>query len=341
MANDSFQEDGPLSAKYPKEYLDPLYWKPECENFELVDWGRWESLNPTVPKVFDPPQRYRYLRGCSFIPLWWWHRSCYFLPCVSTITDLSKPKKGRISDARKDLFQKLLKPSPNPDIIPEPFRNKLFWTENNIAPETLISFNRWAWRSQSEQGRVIGLGNLKYDWTNDPTCFGAIINFGQRNIFGVIQMSPDGKWVLLSTFTNPRSRGKVTYFHMYVVQKGDEFKTPDGETIEFVKPGDLVRVSWNAKDPYEFDNDNVDYMYFVRTVATLENGVVVKDAENHGDLLDRVNNKAEMGRQTCCYCCNCSMSGEDRFDFQVANISDKQLFASSPEPPKSEIIDRL
>lgn len=274
------------------------------------------------------------------MPLWWWFRSCYFRPCAPCISG-AKPENARISDESQVLIKKLLRPSPNPEIIPEPFRNKLLWTENNVAPETLVSFNRWAWRSQSEEGRVIGLGNIRYDWTNDPTCFGGVFTRFHKGLFATVQMSPDSKWVLLATFQDPSSDKEVGYLHMYVVQEGDEFKTPDGKIIDYVKPGDLVRVSWSGQDPYECNNDNLDYMYFPREVATLENGVVVRNDEHYGDLLKHATSKAGKCFETCCYSCTCGMSGENRFDFQVSNISDKQIFASSPDPPTSAVIDRL
>ncbi len=326
------------TANHKSAFVDPLYWNPKCKGFQLMDWEKWESLNPTVPKIFDPPQRYGYLRELRSIPLWWWNRSCYFRPCAPCVR--KKPESARISDDSQVLIKKLLKPSPNPDVVPEALRNKLFWTENNVAPETLVSFNRWAWRPQSKEGRVIGLGNLKYDWTNDPTCWGGLFTHFLENRFATVQMSPDGKWIVLTSFDDPGIEGKVSYIHIYVVQTGDEFKTPDGKIIDYVKPGDIVRISWDSNDPYAC-GDNPNYMYFPRAVATLKNGVAVRNEEHYGDLLKRATNDPDKCVETCGYCCSFGMSGEDRFDFQVNNVSDEQIFASSPDPPTSEKIDRL
>ena len=49
-----------------------------------------------------------------------------------------------------ELFTQLLGPHPNPENVPEPLHNKLIWTRHGMVPETLISFNQFAWRSQSQ-----------------------------------------------------------------------------------------------------------------------------------------------------------------------------------------------
>jgi hypothetical protein len=209
---------------------------------------------------------------------------------------------------------------------------------------TLISFNRWAWRTQSDEGRVVGLGNLRYDWTNDPTCFGYGFSIANANRFAAMQTSPDGIWMILATFSDPGQKSKVNYLHMYVVQDGDVFKTPDGNVLDHVKPGDLVRISWgDGSDPYECDNDNLKYHYFPRVVATLDEtkGIVTRNDEHYSDLLTNATSEADMCCETCCYTCTCCWSAEGRFDFQVNHISDLQIFETSPDPPTLETIDRL
>mmetsp|Transcript_19693 Transcript_19693/g.28982 ORF Transcript_19693/g.28982 Transcript_19693/m.28982 type:complete len:344 (-) Transcript_19693:319-1350(-) len=343
MTKYRLHEELPSSkGKHPEAFVDSMYWKPECKNFQMMDWEKWEYLNPTVPKVFDPPQRYKLYKGFRFTCLWWWNRSCYFQVCAPMFRCV-KPEMERISDNSQSLIQKLLRPNPDSDKIPKPFRNKLLWTQNNVAPETLVSFNKWAWRSQTRAGRVIGLGNLRYDWTNDTTCFGAVFSLCQKNRYATVQMSPDEKWILLATFHDPSSEGTVNYLHIYIVQEGDEFKTPGGKAIDYVKPGDLVRVSWDGKNPYECDNDKMKYMYFPREVATIDEhkGVIIRNDETYADLLEVATNKPSNLFETCCYTFSCFMSGEDRFDFQVNHISDGQIFKSSPDPPRTEVIERL
>jgi hypothetical protein len=338
IMSDRFDDDGSPSAteKFSENFVDPRFWKPK--NLEIIDWKKWESLDPSVPQVFDPPQKEGY-GSLLNIPLWWWNRSCYCQPCPILWCCGPKPEMERISDESEILIRKLLGPNPDSTYAPEVIRNKLVWTEENIAPETLISFNRWAWRSQTEEGRVIGLGSLKYDWTNDSTCFGLYFSYGQNSRYATVQESPDKKWILLGTFSNPD--GEINYLWIYIVQEGDVFSTPDGTIIDNVKPGDGVRVSWDSKDPYDCDNKNLTYMYFPRVVAMLNQGQVVKNDEHYDRLLERATNDPEQCCSTCCYSCSFCMSSEDRFNFQTSNISDLQIFAKSPSMPRSEVIDRI
>lgn len=335
------------SKPHPKEYLDPLYWNPQCPNFEIIDWEKWEAQNPraSIPEIFDPPQRFMY-SGWKFVPLWWWSRSCYLQPLVYIISCCSpKGEKEKISGGSEGtplLLQKMLGPNADSDKVPESFRNKLLWTENNIAAETLISFNRWAWRSQTEEGRVIGLGNLRYDWTGDPNAYGVGLSFFLPKRFTTIQQSPDGKWIILGTFSDPSTAGEVSYIHMYVVQKGDTFKDWKGNTMDHVKPGDIIRLTWDTSNPYECRPETLKYMYFPRTVATInDEGLVVKHNENYEELLKRATNSPGACCETCCYSCAGSMSTEARFDFQTSNLSDSQIFETSPAPPASQMVERL
>jgi len=340
----NLQPAPPSKQRHPKEFLDPQYWNPECSNFEIIDWSKFYGKNPSPPKIFDPPQKHKNLASVASTPLWWWNRSWFCKPLPTIICGRPKPNTARISDDNGKLISHLLGPNPNSDLVPIGLRNRLIWTENNIAPETLISFNRWAWRTQSDEGRVVGLGNLRYDWTNDPTCFGYGFSIGNANRFAAVQTSPDGMWMILATFSDPGQKSKVNYLHMYVVQDGDVFKTPDGNVLDHVKPGDLVRISWgDGSDPYECDNDNLKYHYFPRVVATLDEtkGIVTRNDEHYSDLLTNATSEADMCCETCCYTCTCCWSAEGRFDFQVNHISDLQIFETSPDPPTLETIDRL
>jgi len=342
-----FRDDGRMNAPtedFRKEYLDARFWNPECSNFELMDWDKWESLNPAPPKIFDPPQQ-NLLKGITSIPLYWYYRSCYLQPipmCLHKVC-AAKPEMERISE--DVLYQKMLNPNAISKMTPAVFKNHLIWTENNVAPETLVSFNSWAWRSQTGESRVVGLGNLGEGWTNDPTCLGWIFSQAQKDLMATIQISPNGKWILLGTFSDPSSKGTMSYNYIYVVQEGDIFQTPDGKKIDHVNPGDLVRVTWGDNlNPYECDNTKLKYMYFPRRVASLNSeGEVVKNQPHYDDLLRKATNKPSASEccSTCCFTCSCFMSPKNRFDFQVRNISDKQVFAVAPMPPLAEVIERL
>ena len=331
---------------YIKNYEDPAYWHPKCKNFEIVDWKKWEAMNISPPKVFDPPQRYSFYRGFKFAPTFWWHRSCYLQPlgfCYHKSCCAAKPVMGRLTDKNSKVFKDLLGPNPDSSKIPKVLRNSLFWTENNNAPEALISFNRYAWRSQTKEGRVIGVGNLLPDWTNDATFLGALYAWNSPKVYVAVQESPDSKWILLTTFKDPNDTEEECMHRLiYVVQKGDVFTNPDGEIIDHVKPGDIVRVTYNATDLWDSTAD-LTYMYFARRVAILDesNNEVTMISPHYDELIKKATNKPPKCAQTCCYSCTCCTSGEERWDFQVNHISDLQVYTCSPTPPSGEAIERL
>lgn len=327
-------------------FLDPVFWSPKCNNFEVIDWEKWESNNPAPPKVFDPPQKLKYNSWLN-TPLWWWNRSCYCQPFAAFLHASCCAPKSHFGLITEDtIYKEMLRPHPDSENIPEPLRNTLLWTENNIAPETLISFNGWAWRPQSEKGRVIGLGSLRFDWSNDPTLLGLIFAQLLKKRYAHIQASPSGKWLALVTFSDPTNvKEKINYNYMYVVQQGDEFKTSDGKVMDHVRPGDLIRLTWEGRgntDPYFCDNAKLIYFYFPRKVATLDgNGSVVKTPLHHHELRARATNEPGKCCETCCYTCACFMDALERFEFQTSNISNLQVYEPAPEPPSSEVVDRL
>eukprot|EP01083_Nonionella_stella_P004888 14283_1 len=345
LVNDNKNSQMP---SYNPKLVNPDFWTPKNKNFEIVDWDKWESTQPHIPSVFEPPQRYNY-NGWRLWPMWWWNRSCLCQPIAFGLHACCSGGSGKsqqesVSNGDK-LFKSLLGPNPNSDLVPEPFRNKLFWTENNIADETLISFNRWAWRKNTDEGRVIGLGGQRYDWTNNTTCFSYFSACFQKERFVVAQASPDGKWILFGTIQDPTDPEKLmNYLWFYVVQRGDEFKTPDGKVMEHVKPGDLVRISYgDGTNLYENDNSKISYWYFPRAVAELDerNGEVKINHHHADNLIKGATNKTDKACETCCYTCAVCIPVEERFELQINNLSDKQIFEPSPTPPSAELIDRL
>lgn len=330
---------------YTKKYEDPAYWHPKCKNFEIVDWKKWETMNVSPPKIFDPPQRYSFYRGFKYAPTFWWNRSCYFQPlgfCYHKSCCAAKPTMGRLTDESSKVFKDLLGPNPDSTKVPQALRNSLFWTENNNAPETLLSFNRYAWRSQTEDGRVIGVGNTLADWTNDATCWGALFA-SNSNLFVAIQQSPDSKWMLLTTFKNPNdTEEECKHRFIYVAQKDDVFTSPSGDVIDYVKPRDIIRVTYNVADIW--DTSTLTYMYFARRVSILNEstGEVTMNSPHYDELIKRATNQPpQQCCQTFCYTCTCNVSGEERWDFQVNHISDLQVYGRSPTPPSGENIERL
>lgn len=325
---------------------DPASWHPKCKNFEIFDWKKWEEKNVSIPFTYDPPQRYSYYQGWTSGFLFWWHRSCYLQPlgcmfhgsCCAT-----KPQVGKLTDPSNKVLKELLRPNPDSTKVPKSLRNSLFWTQNNNAPETLLSFNRYAWRSQSETtGRVIGVGTLGEDFTSDATTIGAVFSYitATRNIN--VQQSPDGKWFLLTTFADPQNtQEECKFIFIYVVQEGDVFRTREGDLIEHVKPGDIMRLTWNTSDPW--DTSELTYAYFPRRVAILDDNTeeFILNSPHYDALIEKAT--AEPGKciETCCYCCMFCSSGPERWDFQVNHISNLQQYAQSRTPPSGEVIERF
>lgn len=276
--------------------------------------------------------------------MWWSNRSWLLqpLPCLFYSCCSPKPSKERISDGDK-LFTKLLRPEAESEYAPEELRNHLFWTEDNIAHETLVSFGNWAWRRQDKENpRVIGLGTLQHGWTNNPTCFGAILARISTS-FLTVKRSPDGKWIYLTGIDDPSKNGEIRgSIWIYIVQEGDVFTTPDGRVLEEVKPGDLCRLTWEGDDLYDCDNSKLTYMYFPKRVVSLdENGQLVRNQPYFDNLVGKAKAPQDKCRQTCCYTCSCCMTSEQRFEFSTNFISDEQYFSEPPIPPTGEVVDRL
>jgi len=200
----------------------------------------------------------------------------------------------------------------------------------------------WAWRKQTAEGRVIGMGSMDYDWTSDATVFAYFFSYAIANRTTVVQASPDGKWYALITMSDPGPESLCKYVFIYVVQEGDTFETTGGKVIDHVKPGDLIRMTWDLDSPYETDDSKLRYMYFPRRVASINSdGLLVKNSPHYEDLLEAATrDPSDYCCQTCCYTCACFMSGPERVDFQVKHVSDRQTFKSSAVPPTGEFIDR-
>ena len=124
------------------------------------------AKNPKAPMVYDPPQRYGKGSIGVSMPLigeqYDTDLNYYFVDEARTlkpedIVACGKPNAAKISE---DLFEKIIRPNPDSSKVTEPFRNNLFWMEDNHMAEELVSFNSWAWRSQSSEGpgRVISIG---------------------------------------------------------------------------------------------------------------------------------------------------------------------------------------
>jgi len=350
------EEETPLMAKenVVPEFLDPSYWHPECSNFEVIDWAKWDAKNPRPPKIYAPPQLNEgkfsgFIRSINF----WGRRSPLLRPCGITacLHRCFSPRTTASRISNDEIFYELLDPSRESPTAPD-FLRGVWWLKENLAPETLITIHNWAWKSSAKSlgpGKPapkkptgpVGLGAVLYNWTSDPTlsgcCFASFVG-GLVNI----QIHPEGKWIALAFFRDPSKDSRVFWDWIYVVQEGDEFYSPDGEKLDYLTPGNLIRLTWSQQDVYECDNANLNYMYTPLKVATLDKDgkTLVRHHPAYDDLQKRATQRAK--KRPCCFGrLACNLSSLERLEFALEELSDKQMWTPSPPPPTAAIIDRF
>jgi len=325
---------------HTENLLNPEWWKAA----PIIDWDKFYGQNPDskVPMVYDPPQRYgKGSQGVSMPLVGEQYETImeyYFVDEARTlkpeeIAASGKPNAAKISE---DLIDKVLGPSPDSSKVAKPFRNNLFWMEDNHAAEELVSFNRWAWRSQTEgNGRVIALGDMGYDWTNDASKLGAILsNTGKFNI--AIQESPCKKYYKLALLLG---NDRFLWMTMYVIQEGDILVDRDGTPVPGVNPGDMIRFSYgDGLDPYECSAEKIVLAYLVRRVATYneETGKVERNSSQYDRLMARVNAPLPEGVENVSH-----LTLPERFDLSRATACDLQLYKPAPTPPSGAEIETL
>ena len=344
----------PDGAAYRPQLLDPVYWHPKNKNFEIIDWERWEACEPAIPFQFDPPQgkEGETRIGEIFGPpganggFMQWGRTG--TQPDEAVTGGRRPMLGTVSDPELGLFKGVIGPHPDSSLIPEPFRNKVLWTYANFINEYIVAFNRGAWRTNTPEGRVIGLVDYTDDWSMAPNSFGLYISeVATVNTFLNFQVSPDGKWfkvfLLASNDPNdPEASGQ--YIDFYVVQEGDVFTDRFGNVLDWVKPGDMYRIEWgDTYDPYECKV--VTYTYFPRVVATYdeETGNVTTVPRNYDDLVTAVTAEvpAEIVAQTNNFTTSENMTTPEKFWLLTDYEPDRQMYLSAPEPPYGAIIEDI
>jgi len=249
------------------------------------------------------------------------------------IAATGKPNAAKISE---DLFDKILGPSPNSSKVAKPFRNNLFWMEDNHMAEELVSFNRWAWRSQTEEGngRAIALGTMANEWTNDASKLGSM--YSHANHFMSIQESPCKKYYKLTLLLPDKSCNWMT---MYIIQEGDKLIDRDGNPVPDVSPGDILRMSYeDNSDPYECSTDKIVFTYLVRRVATYneETGKVEKNPTQYERIMAKVNAPLPVGVDSVS-----DFTLPERFDLSRQTVCDLQIYNTAPAPPTGDEIENL
>lgn len=334
---------------YRSEFLDPSYWHPATSNFEIIDWERWEAAcgRDRVPFTYDPPQRKTFSTENIFAPgPAQWGRLDN-LP-EEVIATGAKPSVGYVSSPDYGLFYGILGQAPDPTLVPEPFRNKLIWMQDNVGGEYLNSFNRAAWRHNTPEGRVTGLFLTGTDYTGatHETAF-ALAESKFKNQFVNFQVSPDGKWVKLFNIPADPNDTEIdsAWFDMYIVQEGDVFTDMDGNVLDWVKAGDIYRLTVEGRmDPYKC-YDNHRYSYFMRIVATIdeETGVITPEYPHYDALIEAVTSEPpkELKEATNEWTDSSSMTQQEKFDLLTDYEPDRQMYLTSPLPPPAVMLDDL
>jgi len=334
-----FQGSQAMSISPPSELLNPALWNAA----PIIEWDKFYAQNPESERsfVYDPPQRYG--RGSRRVSLPLIGKRAqtlmeyYFVKETLTPEEIAACAKPNAAKVSEDLIEKMLSPNPDSSKVAKPFRNHLFWMEDNHTAEELVTFNRWAWRSQTEgDGRVIALGNMGYGWTNDASKMGAgLSSMGSLNIS--IKESPCKKFYMLAA-SMPRGLG-LSWMTMYVIQEGDVLVDRDGTPVPNVSPGDLLRRSYgDATDPYNCSTDDCVFEYIVRRVATFneETGKVERNASQYESIMAKVNAPLPEGLENVAH-----LTLPERFDLSRKTVCDLQIYKTAPVPPTGAEIEDL
>ena len=300
-----------------------------------------------LTKLFDTPLRYGLEdRGLDFSsPKYDQGPAAFFLSPKLTDEKIAAIIKNKTDEITCGLFDNILGPHPDSSKVPEPFRNGLFWMDGNPYAEELVSLNRWAWRSQSYEenpnGRVIGVGSMSTDWSNDPTVYGTI-GANIRSFF-TLQESPCKKWYVFGLFLVDeewkviRNMGLQT-MKMYVVQEGDEFIDRFGKKVEYLTPGSIVRMNHGSTDPYDLAPANMTLQYALRKIAKYNesNGKIEPVSPGYDALMKKVANEPPEGFTTFKY-----LTRQERYDLVTSIVSDRQLYRSALPPPFGDEIENF
>jgi len=338
------EEDYDDPANYRSEYFNPSYWHPKTRNFEIIDWDRWErECGDKVPFNTDQPRRAGF-SGNIFQGASPWGRLDN-IPEEQIATG-AKPSVGFASDPDYGLFYGILGQAPDPSLVPEPFLNKLLWMQDNVAPEYMNSFNRAAWRENTEEGRATGLFCLGDDYSMATSTASFTASKYFKDKFVNFQVSPSGKWIKFFSINadpdDPELDGM--WFDMYIVQEGDEFTDRDGNVLDWVKAGDIFRIEFDENlDPYACNYTT--YEYFMRVVATIdeETGVITPNQPHYDAMMDAVLTEPpkELREASKNFTDSSFMTGPEKWDFLADYEPDRQLYLSAPRPPPAHLLNNL
>jgi len=283
---------------------------------QTMDWKKFEEAALPYTKIYDPPQLKGAGQYAASLTDCCTHRSkVCSLSCAPWFQKrVHNLEYGLLSEPDAWFSRMLENENPN---MPQ-FMKGMYWMEDNLAPEVVLTFQSMDWRPGGMQGYIMP----RYNWTNDTSCWGTcclVMNCtGTPNVAWPFTFSPDRKFINI----NPQ--------WIYVMQPGDQIHRPDGTPVEF-EPGDMMRMAFHDNaDP----SSGLAYQYLVRRVAYMDdNGKLIK-TKAYEELKRRAlmpEPERKRGRCSCtCWGYTCPKPSEDDIPGMFTPLADKQMFQVAP-----------
>ncbi|CAE7360709.1 unnamed protein product [Symbiodinium natans] len=285
-----------------------------------INFHKWHELikDSKLPYMtFDPPQKKAAFaqgcRNCYFAPPRAW--ICATPPCCATRYLQQKYGPFKKFQISKDDWLPLMLERDNPH-CPD-FLRGIWWMKDNIANETLLTFQDAAWRPD---GRF-GTKDTGTNWSTGTNLLGSLLASIKKFPAGFqVEPGANPKWVGLTNGDD----------WIYVLGEEDKGKLlyPDGTPVDFIVGEDLLRVSVSGGDPYT----GVFYQYLVKRVAFKDcDGKVVK-TQYFDELVERATRPTVDG--CCCNLFLCTTSDED-YGVVYDSLDDTQLIVYNQDkyPP--------
>ncbi|KAG8457536.1 hypothetical protein KFE25_004172 [Diacronema lutheri] len=283
-----------------------------------------------VPRVYDPPQRKASFANQVMLCYVTGHRNplCVRFPCcVAQVlrSGFCNPGVEYFSLTDPDTaLERMLSNTAHPNCPAE--QKAVFWMEDNIAGEVLITVQDAEWSADG----TVGTKTNRLNWTRDPTCFASLLGsplyfraVGPAEV--TLRYSPDRKWIMI--------HGAKTFW-MRVLQADDTLTTPDGAPLSGVEPGDFMRITW--KDPTD-PSSGLAYQYLWKKIAWLDGAGRLVKSKRYDGVLQQAQMAMPAGSTPWCGFFNCCLTKQQRMN-QYLPLSNLQYVVV---PPRTASIQRV
>lgn len=287
------------------------------------DWEKYKKLVKGIDILtYDPPQKkpayVKKLRNVNlFTP-----RSPYFhgFPCCvsEAMRCYVRHKYGyEMQDVYlsnpDEWFLKMLEAPKDGDFCPD-FLRGIWWVQDNIANETVVSLESAHWGRPDGPNPEVGMKHALKNWTTGNGLLGTVIMNIKRDAWPCLRISPDRKWIAFSA-----------HDYIYLLDETDKLKDPQGNPVPFRVGDDFLRISWRDGDPLK----GIDYQYLLRRVAYKDGDGKLQKTPTYEKLLERATRPTKpMGACFNYYLCN--ISDEDYGSIYDA-LDDHQILIPGPE----------